>query len=132
MISSVLLLSNCASTNVPLSQPIQNQYVGHSIKDVELKLGIPDSISNTQDGTVYSWNRSDTRWVTLASSQKIAGTRMVNGHNVASIVNGPPIQTMQTVSCSVSVTTDKQGKVIALTQTSSGISCSDIIYKLSQ
>lgn len=124
------LLSGCLSASGPLPQETQSRFLGHSINEVEARLGPANNVSNVGTGLQYSWSRSDTRWTTISSSQKMAGTHMVNGRNVATIINGPPIRTMQTVSCSLNIMTDKQGKITSLSQNANGISCSDLVAKL--
>lgn len=130
LILSILGLSGCVATNGPLPQAMQSHFIGKPIRNVEQRLGPPDRVNKEELGTRYIWSQRQTRWITSAPSQKIAGTRMVNGRNVATTVSGPPVRTLQSVSCSVIVTTNNAGAVTQLEQSSAGLGCSDLISKL--
>lgn len=125
----VLILSGCSPTLGSVPIEAQNRLSGLPIKVAENQLGVPSSINNTTSGKKYTWVRSDTFWKNTSPSRKIAGTRMVNGHNVSSIVTMPSLQTVQTTTCSLDIMTDKDDLITSVTLNGNG-GCYKLIDRL--
>lgn len=126
----VIFSSGCMQIQSIDFTKLQQSYIGRPISDIETKLGSPNNISSIGDKKQYSWLKNQTRWVDIAQSQSIAGTQYINGRNVATTIKSPPIRTMKNVYCSFNVLTDKAGKIVELSQTSSGLDCTNYYSKL--
>lgn len=125
----ILILSGCSPTFESIPLETQNRLSGLPIKEAENRLGAPSSINITTSGKKYSWMHSGTIWKNTSPSRKFAGTRMVNGHNVSSIVNIPPIQTLQTTTCSLDIMTDKHDLITGVILNGNG-DCYEFVNKL--